>query len=146
MDRESKYVALADRLSSAIPEYWFSRDFLSVDQVRWPALVVNATWERGDTEDFDTAPTVWTLAAEARVHLVRKDRSVPFEVAIHEAIDAVDDALRARGGEATFGRSQNTTLGDVVQEAKIKGELHILRLPDDTRALVEIPIEMRVTF
>ncbi len=143
MIREDAYAALFARLSEAMPDYWASRNFLPSDRIpQWPALLVWATTEQADPTDFDTQPSVWRLGAVARLHVVRPDPAQPFEPILHAAMDAVDDALDARSGEDTFGRTPHTTLGGAVLEAKLKGLCEIFRHPEDQRAVIEMPIEM----
>ncbi len=144
MNREACYAALLTRLSAALPSYWATRDFVSAAQCnRWPALLVHATEETAIQSDGDSAGTVWLLQANVSLYVERDGSGQTFETALHAAVDSVVGALRAQGGEATFGDAPWTTLGDLVERVWVQGSVELWREPDDRKAIVVIPVEMR---
>ncbi len=144
MNREACYAALLARLSVALPNYWATRDFVSAAQCnRWPALLVHAIEETAIQSDNGNAGIIWLLQANVLLYVEREGSGQPFETTLHALIDAVVAALKAQGGEMTFGDAPWTTLGGLVERAWVQGTVELWREPDDRKAIVVIPVEMR---
>lgn len=143
MNRETIYAALFARIQSVFTDFWATRDFISTATcTQWPAVVLVASDQVASDGDSDTAPTPWRLGALAMLYLQRSDPGQPFEPTIHAAIDQLEGALAARSDEDSFGQTPHTTLGNLVEWARVRGVVEIFRQPDDQRAVVHLPIEM----
>ncbi len=146
MNREACYLALFQRLRDALPGYWATRDLVPTDKCDlWPALIVCAMEEGAYQTDAGNAPATWRLTAIVALYLQRLSPTIAIETTAHAAIDAVVAALAPRPGEATFGQSFHSTLGDLVERVWVAGNAEIHRKPGDERAVVLIPVEMFTT-
>lgn len=141
--RETIYAALFGRIQSVFTDFWVTRDFISTAEcTRWPAAIVLTSDQLASDADTDTAPIPWRLGANVRLYLQRPDPGQFFEPMIHAAIDQIEAALASRSDESSFGQTPHTTLGNLVEWARVRGVVEIFRLPDDQRAVVQVPIEM----
>jgi len=145
IDREAVYVALFDRLKSALAGdvVFFTRRHLATMECQvQPALVMVASTQ-GAEQALGTPP-VWTLGAEVLLYVQTANVESP-DTLLHAIVRKVEDALAYQHPEPVGpGELRSTTLGGLCQYAWINGDIEFEPGIGTGQAVVGIPVGMVV--